>query len=175
MPCESDTFEMAPFPPMTWNDCDWWDGSVDLSFGAGAALSVTPYDPSISRLPEAYQCDALTYQIEEGDQVFASVLAALRPHYGELRPRYHSFLGEDFDSLMPAVNTSSDLARLIDLRHVHIHPWTKNGIGYVGLQFGCTWDQEHGLGCLMHLDRVVKIGGADVSFACSPAEADEPS
>jgi len=89
-----------------------------------------------------------------------------------MRPKYGSFLGDEFASLMPALTATEELALLIDLRHVHIHPWSKDGIGYVGLQFGCTWDQEHGLGLMMHLDRVVEIGGADVSFAWSPAEAD---
>lgn len=175
MSSDTDHLDLPPFPRMTWDDCDWWDGTVDLSFGSDAILSVTPYDPSVSRIPTDYQCEAMTFQLAHGEQVFSAVLAALRPYYEEMRPRYHSFLGDDFETLMPAFATKEDLASLIDLRHVHIHPWSKGGIGYVGLQFGCTWDQEHGLGLMLHLDRVVEIGGADVSFAWSPDEADTPA
>jgi hypothetical protein len=157
---------------MTWDDCDCWDGTISLTFGSEAALSVTPYDPSVSRIPADSQREAMAFQIDQGERVFAAVLAALRPYYDEMRPRYRSFLGCDLDPLMPAVTATEHLALLIDLRHVHVHPWSKEGIGYVGLQFGCTWDQEHGVGLLMHFDRVVEIGSADVSFAWSPAEAD---
>lgn len=34
-------------------------------------------------------------------------------------------------------------------------------------------DQEHGPSVLMHRNRVIEIGGADVSFAGSPEEADD--
>lgn len=157
---------------MNWDDSDCWEGKVNLSFGSDAALTVPPYDPSVSRTPEDYQCEAMAFHLENGEQIFAGLLKALQPYYEKIRPRYVEFLGEDFDALMPSLSTADALAPLIDLRHVHIHPWKKDVAGYVGLQFGCTWDDEHGLGFLMHLDTVVEIGGADVSFAWSPEEAD---
>ena len=169
-----DHLDMPPFPSLVWDDCDWWDGVIDLSFGSNAVLTVVPYDPSVSRIPDDYQSEALAFHLENGDRVFSAVLKSLQTYYESMRPRYRSFLKGDFESLMPAVSTEEDLAPLIDLREVHIHPWHKDGIGYVGLQFGCSWDQEHGLGLIMHLDRVVDIGGADVSFAWSPDEADAP-
>jgi hypothetical protein len=172
---DPDNLDMPPFPNMRWDDCDWWDGSVDLVFGSGAALTVTPSDPSISRMPSEIQRQAMTFQLEHGQEVFAAVLKALQTYYAKMRPRYLSFLGSQADSLMPTVQSEKELSRLIDLRHVHVHPWIKDGVGYVGLQFGCTWDQEHGFGVLMHRDRVVTVGSADVSFAWSPDEADDPA
>jgi hypothetical protein len=168
-----DHLDMPPFPPLKWDDCEWWDGSVDLVFGGSAALTVTPHDPSISRTPSEVQRQAMAFHLEHGQEVFSAVLAALQPYYAKMRPRYLSFLGSEADSLMPAVQSAEQLSRLIDLRHVHVHPWTKDGVGYVGLQFGCTWDQEHGFGVLMHRDRVVSVGSADVSFAWSSDEADD--
>ena len=117
----------------------------------------------------------MAFHLEHGEQVYSAVLAALRPYYDEMRPRFLSFLGTEADSLMPAVQALADLSDLIDLRHVHIHPWAKDDFGYVGLQFGCTWDQEHGFGVMMHRHRVVSIGSADVSFAWSPDETDDPA
>jgi len=116
----------------------------------------------------------MAFLLEHEEQVYSAVLAALRPYYEEMRPQYLSFLGSESGTLMPPVGTSAELSHLIDLRHVHIHPWTKDGIGYFGLQFACTWDQEHGLGVMMCRDRVVSVGSADVSFAWSPNEADDP-
>jgi hypothetical protein len=34
---------------------------------------------------------------------------------------------------MPVLSDTADLRKLIDLVHVHIHPWTTSGIAYVGL------------------------------------------
>jgi hypothetical protein len=123
-------------------------------------------------LPAEYQREAVKFLLNHGEDVFEAVLAALRPYYDEMRPRYLSFLGGEAETRMPKVKSAADLSRLIDLRQVHVHPWTKRGMGYIGLEFGCTWDVEHGLGFMMHRDRVVSVGGADVSFAWCPEEAD---
>jgi hypothetical protein len=48
----------------------------------------------------------------------------------------------------------------------------KDGIPYAGFEFGCTWDDEHGLGVLMHGTRAVDIGGADTAFLLWIAEQD---
>ena len=160
---------------MTWDECEWWEGEIELEFGARAALSVTPYDPSVSRVPMEAQREAVTYYLEQGRGVFTSVLTSLSLYYDKLRPRCIDFFGSEAACLMPIVRDTADFSRLIDLRHIHVHPWSKDGIVYVGLQFGCTWDREHGFGVLMHRDRVVSVGSADVSFAWSPDEADDPT
>ncbi|PHS09983.1 MAG: hypothetical protein COA78_11665 [Blastopirellula sp.] len=168
-----DQLDMSPFPTMNWDDCEWWEGDISLAFGKDTGLTVTPHDPSVSRLPSEAQRDALRYHLEHGEHIVSAVLDAFQPYYSEMRPRYVEFLGDEVDQLMPPISTRDQLRELIDLRQVHIHPWMKSGIGYVGLQFGCTWDLEHGVGVLLHLARVVDIGGADVSFAWAPEEADD--
>lgn len=39
-----------------------------------------------------------------------------------------------------------------------------DGLAYIGLQLGCDWDDEHGLGIVLHGTRVVEIGEADIAF-----------
>jgi hypothetical protein len=173
MSADSDRLDQPPFPPLKWDDCDWWDGGIDLAFGESVGLTVTPYDPSVSRLPSSAQAAALEFQIENGGRVRESVLEAIRRYYDELRPRYLDFLGEEAGRLMPEIQGTWQLRDLIDLVQVHVHPWGLDGLAFVGLQFGCTWDREHGLGVQMHGDRVVEIGSADASFAWSPDEAVE--
>ena len=41
---------------------------------------------------------------------------------------------------------------------------SQDNYAYVGLECGCSWDEEHGLGFLLYKDRIVKIGGAEESF-----------
>ena len=46
------------------------------------------------------------------------------------------------------------------------------GARFKPTDIGCTWDDEHGLGFMVHGDRVVKLGGADTSFLEWVAERD---
>jgi hypothetical protein len=181
-----------PFPEMIWSDYDCWEGQVCLAAWAGfhssgraygasdpeapsdgtVGLCVSPNDPGVAPYPTEAQAKALLFQIQNGTEVVASVLRSLLPYYESLRPRWASYYGAaELSRIMPAIANTSDFSRLIDLRQVHVHPWTRDGLSYVGLQFGCTWDQEHGLGVMLHGARVVDIGSADTSFAWEPEEA----
>ena len=65
-----------------------------------------------------------------------------------------------------------DFRRLIGLHNVHFVPLMKDGLPYFGYEFGCIWDDEHGLGVLMHGRRVVEVGDAQTSFTLWIAERD---
>ncbi len=75
---------------------------------------------------------------------------------------------------MPSIIGPEELRHLIGLHQIHVLPWLRDGMSYVGLEFGCTWDDEHGFGILLHGSRVVDIGSADAAFAWQPAEAEIP-
>lgn len=62
------------------------------------------------------------------------------------------------------MRTPDDLMPLIDLRSLHFHNVVNGEIPYIGFLFGCKWDQEHGLGVLMHGLRPVKVGSADTAI-----------
>ena len=47
-----------------------------------------------------------------------------------------------------------------------------DGIAYYGVQFICTWDQEHNLGVMLHKNRIVEIGTEDMAFLSWIAEED---
>lgn len=80
-------------------------------------------------------------------------------------------LPED-DLTFPIVQSPAHLRRLIGLHDIHVHGLIKDGIPYVGYEFGCDWDDEHGLGVLMHGNRAVEIGHADCSFTVWVARRD---
>jgi len=188
-----DTLNVAPFPEMTWTDCDWWEGVACLPAWAGfvssggaygaadspapsdgtARICVTPYDPSVSRMPSEAQGKAFEYQIAHGAEVVSSVLDALRSYYDRLRPRWEEAYGaEEAARIMPSVTGPADFRRLIGLHQIHVNPWLRDGMSYVGLEFGCSWDCEHGFGVMLHGSRVVDIGSAETSFAWEPDEAE---
>jgi hypothetical protein len=74
--------------------------------------------------------------------------------------------------LMPDIRCTDDLRALIGLHAIHIHQVLKDGMPYVGFELGCNWDEEHGLGILVHGNRTVEIGGADTAFLRWIAEED---
>jgi len=99
------------------------------------------------------------------------LLTHLVDEYPKLQEQY-GYRGRDKKELMPDVLVETDLRKLIGLHTVHIHQVSKNGVPYAGYEFGCTWDDEHGLGILMNGTRPVEIGGADAAFLLWIAEKD---
>jgi hypothetical protein len=61
---------------------------------------------------------------------------------------------------------------LVGLSTVHVLPVARDGVAYLGFEFGCVWDTEHGAGVMTHLDRVVATGQAAVSLTERIAEQD---
>jgi hypothetical protein len=62
------------------------------------------------------------------------------------------------------VRNVEDLKSLVGLHTVNVHQITRDGLPYIGYEFGCNWEEEHGLGALMHGTTVVQIGGADTAL-----------
>ncbi|HLI65970.1 MAG TPA: hypothetical protein VKU90_06365, partial [Caulobacteraceae bacterium] len=90
-------------------------------------------------------------------------------------PRLQALYGYDPDEqaqYMPDLAGPDDLRRLIGLYAVDVHQVRNGAAPYLGFEFGCTWDDEHGLGVLMHGTRIVEVGGADTAFLLWIAERD---
>jgi hypothetical protein len=181
--------DRPPFPLLTWTQYETWEGSAVLPAWRGFQSRKGPYaardaqSPSdgVVQLtlggesgPTEYQSRAFRFQLEHGPQVVSAVLEALLPYYRQLRADWSDALADDEElaRAMPEVSDDHDFRSLIGLAVVHVHPYCKGDLGYVGLEFGCTWDEEHGLGVMLHGARVVSIGAAAVSFAWKPDEAD---
>ncbi|WP_299606008.1 hypothetical protein [uncultured Tateyamaria sp.] len=72
----------------------------------------------------------------------------------------------------PSINHKDDLCSIIQLHTIHIHQIERSGSPYVGYDFYCDWEEEHGLGVLMYKDRVVEIGDADSASTLCIVERD---
>ncbi|MGC0328963.1 hypothetical protein RKD23_001953 [Streptomyces sp. SAI-170] len=62
--------------------------------------------------------------------------------------------------------------RLATVRAVYDHPAARDGVPYTGIAFDCRRDPERGVGVIMHGDRVVHLGGAEVAARAAIAERD---
>jgi hypothetical protein len=136
------------------------DGSVELVFA--------PEGRDESPLRES-EVALVRWAVAHAPEMQSSLLEGLLKVYPALRKRYASYV-EPED--MPPVRAVEELRTLIGLHSVNVHPLEKDGLPYVGFEFGCTWDDEHGLGVLMHGTRVVEISGADTAILLWIAEKD---
>ena len=112
---------------------------------------------------------AYEHLLADQEKVRSSILASLLNWYSELRPRVFREV-EEIGWSMPEVHQTHDFRRLIGLSSIHLMNVHRDGMAYVGYEFGCSWDEEHGLGVMMHGDRVVEVGHADKSFLTWVAE-----
>jgi hypothetical protein len=158
-----------------------WVGFQDASGPYGAAASDHPSDGSVRLVvaPEGRGPEPLTqaeitsvdWLLEHEAEVSKALLDALFKRYPSLQEQY-GYSEEEQAQFMPDVASAHDFRKLIGLHSVNIHQITKNHLPYIGFEFGCTWDEEHGLGVLMHGTRSVEVGGADTAILLWIAEQD---
>lgn len=89
------------------------------------------------------------------------VLQRLMAEYPEIKRVYLEADGDEAAALFPSIRSAEDLRELICICNVCVLPVEHDGCAYMGFEFGCVWDPEHGLGIMMHRDRVVAVGQAD--------------
>jgi hypothetical protein len=157
-----------------------WDGfqsrqgaygsrDTDQSAGGRVPLVFAPEGRDSGRLTDS-EVALARWAVEHEADIHAAFLAALLGHYRDVRAKYLQSRGDPL--LAPEARTADDFKKLIGLRGINIHQIEKGGLPYVGLELGCTWDLEHGLGGLLHGTRVVEIGGADTAILLWIAERD---
>jgi len=178
------TLNIPPFPPLQWEDYFWvgevtlpswsgfqtrrgWYGSVssDSPSNGSARLSIVPEGDEHRSHPTVEQGVAFKYLIDNEAAVAASVLQALFNRYLDEKTVYaEDYSEEEAEENLPDITDPSGLRALIGLSNVHVLSVVKDGAAYVGFEFGCVWDDEHGAGVMTHLGRVVEVGQADTSF-----------
>jgi hypothetical protein len=105
----------------------------------------------------------VVWVIENEASLASTAISSLLQEYPSLQKLY-GYSGKEKADLMPDIKSADDLRGLIGLYAVNVHPVVKDGIPYVGFELGCNWDDEHGLGILVHGTRTVEIGGADTAI-----------
>jgi hypothetical protein len=147
-----------------------------------ARLSVPPPAGVAERPPAAEQANAVRYLLAHEEAIRDALLGAIFEEYPVIRER---LLGQGFvdASDMPALQRPDQLKSHIGLATVHVLPVVKKDAAYIGFEFGCTWDDEHGLGVMTHQGRIVdlprmgigKVNGGDLASEEWMAEEDARS
>ena len=108
------------------------------------------------------EISAVRWVIEHEAPISKALVSSLLKEYPRLQKEY-GYSGKEKAELMPDIKSADDLRKLIGLSSVTVHQVQKDGIPYAGFEFGCTWDEESGLGILMHGTRTIEIGDADTA------------
>jgi len=165
----------------------WWKTEVHLPTWEACGKPVLA---KISRLlprkstklvfaPEGREAEPLSQEermlvqwfLEHEPAVVDSLLEAILQEYPSMQEEY-DYTDEEKAEYMPDIRSREELRKLLKLETVYVHVVQKEGIPYLGFKLGCTWDEEHELGVLMHGTRVVKVGGGDTAFLLWPARRD---
>jgi hypothetical protein len=186
---KKDTATSPALPPLSLAH-GFWNGSIILKSWMGfqsrrgpygakdsakssdgtTALAISPTgegDPP----PSPEQLAAYRHLIQQQVPIRDSILAAVLAAYPTFRARFFEMTREP-GITFPDANKPNDLKKVMGLTSVLIHPVSHGGLAYVGYEFGCLWDAEHGLGAMMYQDRVVDLGGADIAILEWIAERD---
>ena len=95
--------------------------------------------------------------------VHGSMLEALYKAYPGIREEFTEYLEEQAEEYLPEVHNPSDLKKILGINSIIIHPISKDSVPFIGIDLGCTWDDEHGVGILLHGQKPLEIGGADTA------------
>ncbi|MBO9631837.1 MAG: hypothetical protein J7578_01880 [Chitinophagaceae bacterium] len=132
------------------------DGHARITLG-GDMIST---DPDV----QPFHINAYNYLMEFQHPIQEQILHALTRVYGNLKEMY--------GASMPDLVDIQQFRKLIGLSAVHLLNVSKDDIAYVGYEFGCTWDEEYGLGVMTHKDRIIEIGDASTAFLTWIADKD---
>ena len=182
------TLTLPPFPLLTWDGHNWtgdivlksWQGfqtrlgpygseSSELLSDGTVQIAVDPGEPppmetSRKRPPTAKQATAFRVWLDNEDAIHDRIVQSIVDFYNATVDEY---LDAGRTDLPTSLHDADGFRDLIGLSIVHVLNREKDGVPYIGCEFGCEWDGEHGLGVMTHNGDVVAIGEADTAF-CPP-------
>ena len=138
------------------------------SKGSSDGMVRVVIEDELNDAPDPYpeQINAINYLIENPDKIKQTLFKALEKQY----PKFKKLYGYDKDDEehqkdFPPISALGDFKNVFSVNCAFILTPYKNDIAYIGLGCRCTWDEEHGLGFLLHKNRCVNIGQADIAFS----------
>lgn len=115
------------------------------------------------RTTEAFQA-TVKYQVEHQQKIFSKIMDAAQQEYDNALANKDAYDPETVDLYLPPVNNQDDLKALITPLQIHIGYTDEEGVRYVGYEFDCSWDDEHGFGVRLQGLEIEAFGYADVCF-----------
>ena len=175
--------DLPTFPNFEWDDYFWitsaklpaWAGYQVRGGAYGSVSAKGTSDGTVKILfaPEGREDGPLTdeevslvkWVIDNQGAVHDAMLERLFEEYPDIRERYLEWLGEEeAKKALPVVRSEHALKKLVGVVSINVHQIVKDGKPYVGVELGCTWEVEHGLGVLLHGATPLEVGGTDTAI-----------
>ena len=155
----------------SWDDVYWITEQHLPSWGDSRITIVfAPEGRDDAPLSDA-EVALVHWTVDHEASISEILLAAVLAEYPAMQESY-GYEPKELVKYMPNVSSVAELRQLIALQSVNVHQVSKAGCPYVGFELACRWDEEHGLGVLVHGKRVVAVGGADTAILLWMAEED---
>ena len=151
----------------------WWKTSVDIG---ESRLAIGPIDLVFA--PEGRGEGPLTDEelmllntaYSSMTRTIETAVEGILGQYVDLQGQY-GYSPEEQAEYMPDVGTVDDLYELLTLLRLNVQCLLVDD-PYIGVEFDCRWDPEHGAGVLVQGTRVVEVGGGDTAVLLWIAKRD---
>ena len=175
--------DLPLFPDFKWDD-HFWVTSANLPAWRGYQIRNGPYGTvsdaghsdgivQILFAPEGrddaplseHEIAMVKWVVDNQAAVHDAMLEKLFEDYPAMREQARGlFSKEEAKKVLPKVRHPEQLKELVGISSINVHPIEQEGKPFIGVELGCTWEVEHGVGILMHGPEVLEIGGADTAI-----------
>ncbi|BHH82383.1 DUF6985 domain-containing protein [Desulforhopalus sp. 52FAK] len=100
-----------------------------------------------------------------GKELLETSLKSFVEQYWEMRDLViESLIDEDPDEVVPEISSFADLAKLCGIVAIHVKGSGTRSEPRFGIEFGCTWEDEHGAGVSFSGLKVIESGQGSEAF-----------
>jgi hypothetical protein len=111
--------------------------------------------------PSPAQVLAFQFFVEHEKNVCGTIIDAVFRWYVRRRKQEQRWFEEQE---CPEILKPDELRDLMEFGSLRVRCDEFKGTALLGFSFGCKWDDEHGLGVLLHRSTILDVGQADVAF-----------
>jgi hypothetical protein len=102
---------------------------------------------------------------DHAGEILDLALAAMVDQYWENRDiALECLIDEDPNDVLPEISGPQDLKKLCGIAAVHIKEPDSTGSHRFGIEFGCTWEDEHGAGVRFENLKLIEEGHGSEAF-----------
>src|SRR5262249_38599645 len=103
--------------------------------------------------------------IDNEASVHDAMLVRLFQEYPLMREQALDWFDEDeAKKVLPVVRSAIQLKEVVGISSIFVHQIEKDTKPFIGIELGCTWEVEHGVGILLHGSTALEVGTADTAF-----------
>lgn len=128
---------------------DYWerlfDKTKDIYLNIGG-------DAVVESLEEFHK-NGYDYLIDNQEDILKVIIAEVYNYYCEIYSNHE----------VKDVENEADIVSSIMPVGIYIHNIEHEGIPYIGYEFSCKWDEEHGIGIVLYKKEIVSIGEGDTA------------